>query len=167
MKWFLKILILTLLMIAILKSCSPFLGTHNPLIGQQAPDFTLETLSEQQVNMTRFRNGQPAIIFFWATWCPHCRKQLQELTQQRQQIEENGIKIILVDVGESLKKVKSYMDDNKISFDCFLDQSSELASAYEIVGVPTFFLVSQEGTVVAVENFLPDQFEELLLGLTL
>ena len=128
MKLLLKIFILTAAFMIIIKSCSPFLGTHNSLVGQVAPDFTLKTTSGQEVNMTHYRSGRPAMIFFWATWCPHCRKQLKELTQNRQEIESNGIKIILVDVGESLEKVSEYVNANNISFDIFLDESTETAS---------------------------------------
>jgi len=130
MKLLLKVFILTAVFIVIIKSCSPFGDIHNPLVGQLAPDFTLEMTSGQEVSMAQYRSDQPAMIFFWATWCPHCRKQLMELTQNRQVIEANGIKIILVDVGESLQKVLEYTDANNISFDVFLDESTETAGKY-------------------------------------
>ena len=148
----------------IIKSCNPFLGVDNPLVGQLAPDFTLEAISGQEVNMTQYRNGQPAMIFFWATWCPHCRKQLKELTQNRQAIEANGITIILVDVGESAQKVSEYINANNILFDIFLDESTETASAYKISGVPTFFFINREGTIIGVKNILPDDYQKILLN---
>jgi len=166
MKTLLKIFILTVAFIIIIKSCSPFLGVDNPLGGQLAPDFTLKTTSGQEVNMTQYRGGQPAMIFFWATWCPHCRKQLKELAHNRQAIEANGIVIILVDVGESLQKVSDYINANNISFDIFLDKNTETASAYEIVGVPTFFFINKEGFIIDVKNILPDNYQKILLGQT-
>jgi len=117
--------------------------------------------------MTQFRSGQPAMIFFWATWCPHCRKQLKELTQNHLAIEANGIKIILVDVGESAREVQEYIYANNISFDVFLDDNAEVAKEYKIVGVPTFFFVNGEGIIVDVKNVLPDDYQEVLLPLTL
>ena len=166
MKLLLKIFVLTAAFLIIIKSCSPFLGVDNPLSGQLAPDFTLETTSGQEVNMTQYRGGQPAIIFFWATWCPHCRKQLKELTQNRQAIEANGIVLILVDVGESLQKVSEYINANNISFDIFIDESTETANAYEIVGVPTFFFINREGFIIDVKNILPDDYQKILLDRT-
>ncbi len=165
MKLLLKIFILTAVLIVVIKSCSPFLGIQNPLVGQLAPDFTLQSTIGQEVNMTQYRSGHPALIFFWATWCPHCRKQLKELTQNRQAIEANGFKIILVDVGESLQKVLEYTDANSISLDVFLDESTETAGKYEIVGVPTFFFINGEGTILDVTNVLPDDIQEILLRL--
>jgi len=151
--------------IVIIKSCSPFLGVDSPLSGQLAPDFTLETTSGHKVNMTQYRNGQPAMIFFWATWCPHCRRQLKELTQNQQAIEANGIKIILVDVGESLQQVQEYINVNDISFNIFLDESTETASEYKIVGVPTFFFISEEGMILDVKNVLPDDYQNIFVNI--
>jgi len=163
MKLLLKVFILTAAFIVIIKSCSPFLGVDNPLGGRLAPDFTLETINGHEVNMTQYRGGQPAMIFFWATWCPHCRNQLKELTYNRQAIEASGIKIILVDVGESLRKVSEYVNVNNISLDVFLDESAEIANNYEIVGVPTFFLINREGIIIDVKHILPDDYQKILL----
>jgi len=163
MKLLLKVLILIAAFILIFKSCNPFLGGDNPFIGQLAPDFSLVTTSEQEVNMTQFRDGQPAIIFFWATWCPHCHTQLKELTQNRQAIEASEIKIILVDVGESSQQVGEYINANDISFNVFLDENMETASAYKIVGVPTFFFINEEGMILDVKNVLPDNYQNILL----
>jgi len=164
MKLLLKIFILTAAFVLIIKSCSP-LNVPNPLDGQLAPDFTLMMTSGKEVSMTQYRDGQPAMIFFWATWCPHCRTQLKELTRNRQEIEANGITIILVDVGESLQTVKEYIDANNISFDIFLDENTEVAGEYKIVGVPTFFFVDREGIILDVKNVLSDDYQEILLRL--
>ncbi|MCK5260104.1 MAG: TlpA family protein disulfide reductase, partial [Candidatus Omnitrophica bacterium] len=128
------------------------------------PEFALETSSGRRETMSLLRSGQPAMIFFWATWCPHCRSQLTELTQQREDIEEKGIKVILVDVGEDAQKVKAYFNANNISLDTFLDQDGVVANDYKVIGVPTFFFVDTEGTVVAAEHSLISDYEEILLG---
>ncbi len=139
----------------------PFLG--NPLVGQAAADFTLKTLQGPLVNMTQFRDNKSAIIFFWATWCPHCRAALKELDKQSEQIEKSGIKLILVDVGESAKEVSAYVAKNHIDLTVFLDEDSSLGDPYAIIGVPTFVLVDQEGMVRSVEHALPDNYKDILL----
>jgi peroxiredoxin len=164
MKLLLKVLILSAACILIIKSCSPFLNVPNPLIGQPAPDFTLTKVSGQEANMTQYRGGQPAMIFFWATWCPHCRRQLKELTQNRQAIEANGIKIILVNIGESSQKVREYVNANNISSDIFMDEAAETADRYKIVGVPTFFFINREGIVLEVKNVLPGDYQKILFS---
>ena len=131
-------------------------------VGKPAADFTLDTLTQKAVNMTQYRQGKKAIVFFWATWCPHCRDALKDLNKNLANIEGKGIKVILVDVGEEEKEVKRYMERNKIGATVFLDRESSLADPYGIIGVPTFVLVDSKGVVRAVEHALPDNYEEIL-----
>ena len=67
--------------------------TENPLINTEAPDFTLPSIKSGKVNFTKIREGKSVILFFWATWCPHCRRELGELSERAAQIEKKGIKI--------------------------------------------------------------------------
>ena len=165
MKILVKSIIAAVAIFILLRACSPQTTGSHPLIGQLAPNFTLGTLSDQNKTMSLTRDGQSAIIFFWAVWCPHCRRQLTALTQQQADIEKKGIKIILVNVGEDLRKVKDYFSANNISSDVFLDQNSAVAGNYNIVGVPTFFFVNTEGIIIAAEHSLPSDYENILLGL--
>jgi len=164
MKLILKVVVLTAICLALLKATSPYLGMNNRLVGQPAPDFTLELVSGQKASMTQLRNSSPAILFFWATWCPHCRTQLKNMTESREIFEKEGIKILLVDVGEERQKVEQYLSVNGVTFDCFLDQSDELSREYDLVGVPTFFFINRDGIIVAAENVLPKNYNGILLS---
>ncbi|MCA9399241.1 MAG: TlpA family protein disulfide reductase [Candidatus Omnitrophica bacterium] len=138
-----------------------FFMMENPLIGEVAPDFTRTTTSGAQKNMTDFRDGQNAIIFYWATWCPHCREQLKELNKQKADLEARGIKLILVDVGENAAQVQSYLKKNKIDMEVFLDTDSALSDEYALIGVPSFFFVNKEGIVLDVLHGLPESLDEI------
>ena len=131
----------------------------NQTIGRPAADFTLQTTQGKESNMTQFRAGKKAIIFFWATWCPHCRVALKDLNQNLAQIEAKGIKIIPVDLGEALEEVRAYIQKNKIAMDIFLDKESSLAEPYNIIGVPTFYFVDEAGKISAVLHSLPKDLE--------
>ena len=137
-----------------------FLTDRN--IGKPAPDFTLKNLKGADVNMTKYRDGKKAIIFFWATWCPHCRAALKDLNQHRFDIAKKDIKLILVDLGEGAAEVTDHMKKHKLDMDVFLDTDNSLAEPYGIVGVPTFCFVNNKGIVQAVEHSLVKNYEEIL-----
>ena len=96
-----------------------FFFMENSLVGQMSPDFTLKTFNGGEVNMTKLRDNKSAIIFFWATWCPHCREALKDLNRNSAGMEGKGIKLMLVDVGEEEKEVRRYMERNKIGATVF------------------------------------------------
>ena len=134
---------------------------ENPLVGEQAPDFSLKMVSGEDLNFTKFRAGQNTVVFFWATWCPHCREQLEELTATKgKELEDKGIKILLVDIGESANEVRAHVNKHKIPFPVAIDEESTVAEQYKLVGVPTFFFVDKNGIVRGVEHSLPENYEE-------
>ena len=139
-----------------------FFVPENPLIGEKAPDFTLKLLNGEQTSLAQYRGEQSAIVFFWATWCPHCRHQLDQISKMGDQFAKDGIKMILVDLGESEQQVKSYMTKYKIQYDVFLDTESAIAEKYTLIGVPTFFFIDQQGIVKAVEHVLPEDYKAIL-----
>ena len=133
----------------------------HPLVGKPAPDFTLKALSGQKINLTEYRGDQPVILFFWATWCPHCRVQLKDMTKMKPRLDEQKIKLLLVDLEEQASHVKKYMDKLKSPYDVLLDENAEVAEQYRIVGVPSFFFIDKKGQIKAVEHILPKKYEEI------
>jgi len=141
-----------------------FFFFENPLIGQKAPDFTLNSIYQKNLNLTTFRDGKPVIIFFWATWCPHCRVQLDALPTSQEAFAAKGVQLALVDLGESAPLVQSYMSKNHMTMDVFLDEDGSVSEVYGVIGIPTFILVNAEGIIRAVENDIPEDYEQILFS---
>lgn len=154
--------LLLVLMFSPSQAMGQFFAPVNPLINEKAPDFTLKTVNGEEGNLTKYRDGKSAIVFFWATWCPHCRTQLKDLNNRSAEFEQKGIKVILVDVEEDAKQVASHLKKNKIAMDVWLDAEAKTSDEYSLIGVPTFFFIDKEGTVRAVEHSLPANYEEIL-----
>ena len=162
-----RIVILCLLIFSALSpsyASGQFFFLKDPLEGKAAPDFTLKTLSGKEMNLTKFREGNAAIIFFWATWCPHCREQFVELNIQVAEIEKKGIKLILVDLDEDVRLVQSYVQKHNIKQDVVLDTDFAVAEKYSIVGVPTFYFIDKAGVIKSVDHEFPDNYAEVLGG---
>ena len=134
---------------------------ENENIGKPVKDFTLKIVNGEETNLEKYRDGQKAIVFFWATWCPHCRVQLGELNKNQNAIEKKNIKIVLVDVGENEAIVGKFMKKNKIHIDVFLDEDLKVSDLYGLIGVPTFYYVGEDGNVIDVQHSLPDGFDKI------
>ncbi len=165
MKSFCRVFLLAAVFIlgfAVLSARAQFVFDENPLLGKPPADFTLNTTSGQPMSLETFRQGAPAVIFFWATWCPHCREGLRSLANEQQHFAQKGVKIILVNVEESPRTVKSFIEKYKIPYPVFFDENSQVAEQYAIIGLPTLFFVDKSGVVAGVEHGLPDNFMEIL-----
>ena len=144
------------------RAMGQFFFMENEAIGKPAPDFTLPTVGGTATSFARFRGADKAIIFFWATWCPHCRRELGNLNQKKEELAQKGIKIALVDIGEDAAVVKQYLQKNKVEMMVFLDKDNAAAESYHLVGVPTFLFVDAQGIVRGLEYSLPENYEEIL-----
>ena len=159
---FILIASLGMLVFSPLAAHGQFVFDENPLVGKQAPDFTLKMLNGPQMSLNQYRGSDPALIFFWATWCPHCREELALLSKQSAVFQNSGIKIVLVNLEENPRLVKAYVDKLKLPFNVFLDESSQVGEQYSIVGLPTVFFVDKSGVIVKMEFGLPDNFVDSL-----
>ena len=137
-----------------------FFFMENEGIGKPAPDFTLPTIGGAATSFAQFRGTDKAIIFFWATWCPHRRRELGVLNQKKEELAQKGIKIALIDIGEDTDVVKQYLQKNKVDMMVFLDKDNAVAESYHLVGVPTFLFVDGKGIVRGIEHSLPENYED-------
>jgi peroxiredoxin len=129
--------------------------------GAVAADIALNDLSGQQNKLSSYI-GKPVILFFWATWCPSCQKELKVLNQQALNISQEGIVILGVDVGEPDYKVKKYLKGYALNFEVLLDQGMELTDSYDLIGIPTFIFLNKEGKLVGQTHRLPANYKSIL-----
>jgi peroxiredoxin len=55
-----------------------------------------------------------------------------------------------------------YVERKLLPFDVLLDKDMAVSQAYEVIGEPTFVLVSTSGQIVFQGNELPDDYKRLL-----
>ncbi len=161
--------LLSRLMVSLILTCTLMTGGasaqgffDHPLIGKAAPDFILDTLSASSVHFSDLSKGKKTILFFWATWCPHCREQIKALKAQAPHLAKEGVTLLMVDIGEDPTTVRKFLADNKYDFPVFLDVNSYVSEMYQVFGVPSLFLIGQDGKIRDMQNGFPDDFDKIL-----
>jgi len=157
-KWLFPILFVSLLFIITVTVQAQFLFEENPLVGKQAPDFTLKTLTGESISLHEYRNGEPAVVYFWAIWCPSCREELKILSKGRDFFKEQGIKLFLVNVGDNPRQLRSFFKKIKLPYKVLLDEKAEVGEIYSIIGMPTLFFINAEGVIVEMGHDLPKDY---------
>ncbi len=129
-----------------------------------APDFKLPAVGGSSVSLGSFRDKQPVLLFFWATWCPYCRDELRLLNEKYAELQKDGIGILAINIGESPERVAGFIKNYALNFPVLLDANNDVAYDYVILGIPEYVLVDKAGYVVAYENryISQEKYKELL-----
>ncbi|MEQ8233342.1 MAG: TlpA disulfide reductase family protein [Gammaproteobacteria bacterium] len=110
--------------------------------------FSVVDLAEQPVDLAALLATHRAVLVnFWASWCALCKEEIPALARLHERSGEEGIAIIGVNVGESARKVQAYAERLGINYPVVLDPDSELAEAWNVVGLPLSMLVHADGTL--------------------
>jgi peroxiredoxin len=118
-----------------------------PKVGALAPDFELERLSGETLQLEELR-GQPVVINFWATWCIPCETEMP-LLQNRYE-KHPGLQILAVNFAEPASEVQAFVDEQGLTFEILLDPRAIVQSAYRVRGYPTTYFIDSEGIVQAI-----------------
>lgn len=116
---------------------------------QQAPDFTLSTLTGESVKLSSLL-GKTVILNFWTTWCPPCKSEMPDMQQFYSDYKKNHIIIIgvnLTDNESNTKQVKDFTKQYKISFPILLDTKGEIRKQYKIITIPTTYIIDSNGII--------------------
>ena len=130
---------------------------------QLAPDFKLVDLKKNIIILSSYRRlQQPVLLIFWTTWCPYCRDQLIEVNNKYGQLKKDNLKVLAINVGEPIGKIEKFVSFRNFSYEFLLDQDTNVARSFNIMGVPTYVLINKDGYILTVSNSFPEkEIEEL------
>ncbi|HET7629607.1 MAG TPA: thiol-disulfide oxidoreductase ResA [Bacillales bacterium] len=114
--------------------------------GQLAPNFVLENLDGEEIQLKDFR-GKGVLLNFWGSWCEPCKEEMPFLNAVAQEDME-GIVILGINDNEPRYTVKQFVQRNHIQFPILLDIDQVVTSAYNIGPLPTTFFINADGEIV-------------------
>jgi peroxiredoxin len=127
-------------------------GTVGLKEGDLPPDFDLTTMSGDQVNLADLK-GKKVILNFWASWCGPCKAEMPHMEKYYERNKEAAnVEIIAVNMTNSerrgLKGVEEFIDEYGLTFPIPLDKDGKVERMYEIVSIPTTFMLGTNGEIV-------------------
>lgn len=116
--------------------------------GEKAISFTLETNTNKVFHLDDLK-GKTVIINFWTTWCTYCQEELAELISFYKENKEDIelVSVNLTSSERSKQEVIQFISHSKIPFTVPMDINGEVAKKYKIIGIPTTFIIDQNGMV--------------------
>jgi peroxiredoxin len=111
-----------------------------------APRLNLQTPDGGRVSLSEFR-GKPLIVNFWATWCPPCLAEMPSLQRAWEQLDEEGIGVIAINVGEDAETIRKFTRQSPVTFPLPMDERSQVVQQWPVRGLPTTFVVDPKGRI--------------------
>ena len=82
--------LLALLLVSTLAAAAGLEGRKAPALALKDPAGAPKTLAE-------IANGRPAIVLFWASWCPYCKALMPPLAKIADKYGRDRIAVVAVD----------------------------------------------------------------------
>ncbi|HEX6080947.1 MAG TPA: TlpA disulfide reductase family protein [Methylomirabilota bacterium] len=111
--------------------------------------FTLPATSGGKLSLAE-QQGKVVLVYFWATWCPYCRRELPAGVE-RVARERRGqpFTVLAVSVEEPKDLVASWAKGVGLTIPVLLDYDGAVARDYRVSATPTVFVIGRDGRLVA------------------
>lgn len=138
----------------------------SPLIGEAAPDFTLEKLDGTGTVGLADLEGEIVVVNFFASWCLECRLEHDDLVATSNAFAGQGVTFVQIAYQENSNASLAWLDAVGTSewTHYLADPGSRTAIAYGVFGIPETFFINEDGVVVGK---IIGEANSLILGRTI
>jgi thiol-disulfide isomerase/thioredoxin len=140
-------------------------------LSREAPNFdfnfTIKDLEGNKLSFTRFK-GKVIFLNLWATWCGPCRAEMPTIQALYDDIQKDSIVFVMLslDKDSAKEKIVKYIKNSAYTFPVY-QPSGYLTQQLGVPSIPTTFVVSKEGKIVANEvgttNFNTAKFKRFMM----
>ncbi|GAA4847487.1 TlpA disulfide reductase family protein [Algivirga pacifica] len=136
-------------------------GLKATAIGSTVPDITLPNPDGKELKLSDLR-GKVVMIDFWASWCQPCRLENPNVVEAYKQYNDKGFEVFSVSLDQNEDKWKEAIkEDNLLWNNHVIDLENIAGSAYNVMTIPSTFLIDAEGKIIA-KNLRGPALEEKL-----
>ncbi|MBJ6369692.1 peroxiredoxin family protein [Snuella sedimenti] len=125
--------------------------SQTPEINDKYVDFELQNQYGEKVKLSEHL-GEYTLIEFWASWCVPCRRSNPELVEIHEIFKNRGLNIIGVSVDDDKESWIQAIEEDGLGWINVSDlkgKENTAALKYGITGVPTNFLINNQGIIIA------------------
>jgi len=114
---------------------------------EPAPPVRLVDLYGHATSLEAVR-GHVVVLDFWASWCVACRGSFPMLNDLQARYAEKGLRVLGLTLEENSDAINEFLETVPAKFPIVRDPSGKAGDAFQVVAMPTTFLLDPEGRIV-------------------
>jgi cytochrome c biogenesis protein CcmG, thiol:disulfide interchange protein DsbE len=99
------------------------------------------------LNLEQYR-GKVVVVDFWASWCQPCRRSFPWLGAMQEKYRDRGLVVVGVNVDHERADADRFLKQVPARFDIVFDPDGELASRFEVPGMPSTYVFGPDGALI-------------------
>ena len=119
--------------------------------GAPAPRFRAKTTSGESFNNESVK-GKVVLLEFWTTWCQYCHDEEGLIEEVNKEFAAKGLVVLAIDVAESKKTVKKYLEQHPRSCRIVLTEDTNLAAMYQANVYPIYVVIDRDGNIAGEQR---------------
>lgn len=129
-------------------------------VGDEAPDFTLESLDNGTISLSDYK-GKVVYLFFFGYACPFCETHAPDIQSQiYEKYSRDDVQVLGLDIWDGgLSGLASFKATGKGLTFPLLNNASSVKSLYNIPIQDYIVIVNQKGIVAQVHNNYPNNLD--------
>ena len=118
---------------------------------EPAPRFSATTTVGEKFTNDSIK-GQVVLLEFWTTWCGFCADEAGFVDKIGKELAPKGLILLAIDVGESKKTVKKYLEQHPRGCKIVLMEDTNLAAMYAATVYPIYVVIDRDGYIVGTQR---------------
>lgn len=117
--------------------------------GGAAPDFQLPQADGARLTFSSvYKAHRATLLCFWNNSFQPCREELPDLNKMLAELKDKGLEIITINSGDALPVIKKLWQESGLNMRAAMN-GDKVADKYHVTAVPTNYLVSGTGKILA------------------
>lgn len=118
---------------------------------EPAPRFSAKSVDGEKFDNASIK-GKVTLLEFWTTWCHYCAEEAPIVEKLSHEFKDQGLTVLAVNVGESKKTVKKYLEQHPRTCRIVLTEDTNLAAMYQATVYPIYVVIDREGNIVTTQR---------------